>query len=362
MTSRTIEQLESRFCLSSHHGGDFHVEAMHYGMNDADGGAHVAPVMHVARGDHPFKPRRSFAPQQILQKVERHQALTGGEDDGGVTSGDTSAPAVGNHVNAVQHDAAVFVGVLVLPGNVVIPLFKVPTGQTNSNGVQAPAGTQADQVASNGTVQPPPDAQANVNVDVRPTGANASDARELLSGTDTTTAPGAGPVLATAAAPAATRSLASSAGSALDRLTSQWHDGIVAAFADVAQSSFAHLVNAEALVARAVDVATNLIAPVAEGGSSVTAAVTPAVAAVANVAAYDIAHMGSPFALLADSVAAFVEESSAVPNFIAAAQTNSRGPWALTAGVVAADVVVLTYVYRRKSTRRRAQLAMAGVE
>jgi len=41
---------------------------------------------------------------------------------------------------------------------------------------------------------------------------------------------------------------------------------------------------------------------------------------------------------------------------------DDHGHGTLTAGVIAADVVVLTYVYRRKSTRRRAQLAMVGVE
>jgi hypothetical protein len=107
------------------------------------------------------------------------------------------------------------------------------------------------------------------------------------------------------------------------------------------------------VVASAIDAATNLLAPLAETAASVASAVAP-------VAAYEIAHMGSPFALLADSVAAFAEESATISN--AVAQASARGPWTLTVGVIAADVMVLTYVYRRRKTPRHgARLAMPGV-
>jgi membrane protein implicated in regulation of membrane protease activity len=53
---------------------------------------------------------------------------------------------------------------------------------------------------------------------------------------------------------------------------------------------------------------------------------------------------------LADSLASFVEDSASMP--VAAAQVRSQGPWMLTFGVLAADVVVLTYMHR-KSVKRR---------
>jgi hypothetical protein len=259
----------------------------------------------------------------------------------------------------MRHEVTFAVGVIVLPQGVV-PLIYIAPAQGNAGNGEAPAAPVNHPGTGTTTpIQSP--ATARSNADVRPTAADLPAARELFA--ETNAAGGKGAVLAIAAAPVAARALAASAGSVIERLTSTWHDGIVAAVGEAGRSSVAaHLVTAEALVVRAVDAATNLLAPLAETAASVTAAVAPptaVVANVANVAAYNIVHMGSPFALLADSLATFVEESSSVSNVVA--QAESRGPWALTASVIAADVVVLTYVYRRKSKSRRAQLAMVGV-
>lgn len=72
----------------------------------------------------------------------------------------------------------------------------------------------------------------------------------------------------------------------------------------------------------------------------------------------EFAHMGSPFKLVADSMAAFIEESAVVPSVVA--QARSQGPWVLTAGVVAADLIVLTYLHRRGTkAKRRVALQVA---
>jgi len=71
---------------------------------------------------------------------------------------------------------------------------------------------------------------------------------------------------------------------------------------------------------------------------------------------FEFTHLGSPFALLSDSMANFVEDSASLP--MAVAKTPRSGPWTLTATVVAADVVLLNYMYRRsQQNRRRHQLA-----
>jgi hypothetical protein len=73
---------------------------------------------------------------------------------------------------------------------------------------------------------------------------------------------------------------------------------------------------------------------------------------------FEFTHLGSPFALLSDSMANFVEDSASLP--MAVAKTPRSGPWTLTATVVAADVLLLTYMYRRsQQNRRRHQLAHA---
>ncbi|MEA2709527.1 MAG: hypothetical protein QOF78_2128 [Phycisphaerales bacterium] len=305
MNGRIIERLESRFCLSSHHGGDFHVGP----MNQESGAAHVAPLDH------------GFTTQQMPAKPER-----GGRFE--------------------RQDGAVLIGVILLPPNIILPVYGEPPV------TEAPASSTNNNTATTPVQQA---ATALRTAEVRENRAEPSHAGELLAETDMTTTHGHGIVLATASAPAV-RTIAASAGSAIERLTSNWRDGIIVDAADVVQSGLAHVFTPQALAASAVDAATNFFAPAAQAAASIADAVTP----VAQAAAYDIVHMGSPFTLLADSLATFIEESAAVPGVVA--QADSRGPWMLTAGVIATDVVILTYVYRRKTKLRRAALTPLGVE
>ena len=368
MTGRTLERLESRYCLSAaHHGGGdfhFHFSAM---QNESSTVGGVTAV--TAEATH--------APLQRSTLMMRHRGMT---RDGQIAKAPVANDDYVNNDGVSGNDAAVpvarpqpvaFIGINVPGlGVVLVPLFNAPAGNSSNAPVVNPA-TPAGEKGTTTTatvVQTPANAiavQPNVATRDGHDASNQSAARELLAETDSSAnrIGVVGGMLATATMPVAMRTFATNSASAvIDRLTSQWHDGIIAAaVADVAQSSFAHLVaSPQALVARAVDAASNLLAPAAQTAAEVASAITPAVATVANAAAYDIAHMGSPFALLADSLAGFVDESATVGNVVA--QADKRGPWALTAGVIAADVVVLTYVYRRKSTRRRAQLAMMGAD
>jgi hypothetical protein len=76
---------------------------------------------------------------------------------------------------------------------------------------------------------------------------------------------------------------------------------------------------------------------------------------------FEFAHMGWPLSLLADSMANFAEDSAAtaartMPAAVTrglAATVDRSAAWAVTATVVAADVVVLTYLNRRSARRRR---------
>jgi hypothetical protein len=79
---------------------------------------------------------------------------------------------------------------------------------------------------------------------------------------------------------------------------------------------------------------------------------------VTSQPAFQFAHMGSPFALVADSMMAFIEESASTP--AVAHPTHSQGPWMLTFAVVAADLVVLTYMHRRGLKSRRRLIAQTA--
>jgi hypothetical protein len=276
------------------------------------------------------------------------------DHDGGYPTDDSYAG--GGSVAPVQQQHPIVVGVAViqiLGGALLVPVLSIPPMTNPSAPAANPPVSTNDNGGARALQAPAVTPPSAVTRDVRM--ADASPARQLLAETGNLAARDDSAVAATAAR-SAFGALSTSASSVMDRLTSKWHDGIVAAAVDVAQASVAHLIasSPQALVSSAVDAASNLLAPVARSAS----AVTP-VASVTSAAAYDIAHMGSPFALLADSLAGFVEESASVSNVVAHA--DKRGPWTLTAGVIAADVVVLTYVYRRKSTRRRAQLAPVGI-
>lgn len=64
-----------------------------------------------------------------------------------------------------------------------------------------------------------------------------------------------------------------------------------------------------------------------------------------------ITQFGSPLRLLTDSVALFADESAAISAQLAG--RHSRVAWMVTGTVIAADVVLYLYVYRRSARRRR---------
>ena len=358
-----VEPLESRVCLSSPLGGE--VSPHHLGY--ADAGARGAGG--AAGGERHVFPHRA---QQAQAKAWQANAAMESNRSGHGSPGMLAASAV------AAAKAPLMRTVINLPGMRIVIDHPMPIrGQPSMTGwpeldpndgyvigpqpdtsgggskhVSSPRGTSAHR--GNVTLAKAPTHAGDV--------ADAADA-DNANVAVVESAAAAGPMLAnaTATVPAA-HALATSAGSVIDRLSSTWHDGSAAAVATVVALEAGEAVAAqwlpaaaETFVAAAVDAAGNLLAPVAETASAVVAAVTPMAAA----AAYEIAHMGSPFALLADSLASFVEESATVRNVVA--QANARGPWALTAGVIAADVVILTYVYRRRSPRRRVALEPIGV-
>jgi hypothetical protein len=63
---------------------------------------------------------------------------------------------------------------------------------------------------------------------------------------------------------------------------------------------------------------------------------------------FEFATPGAPFTLLMDSVAAFIEDSASLSAAAAVAQPPTTGPWTLTFVVIATDVVLLSYVYRKR--------------
>jgi hypothetical protein len=115
------------------------------------------------------------------------------------------------------------------------------------------------------------------------------------------------------------------------------------------------------IVATGPVVATAL-APSALAATASSMVAAAAVDAMQGVPQYfEFAHLGSPLMLLADSVGNFVRESASIPMTIATADVQSQSPWLLTIGVIAADVVLLTYMHRRKKTATiRARPAFAS--
>lgn len=88
---------------------------------------------------------------------------------------------------------------------------------------------------------------------------------------------------------------------------------------------------------------------------AVAVAAKAAVAVVPNVTVpkmFEFAHLGSPMTLLADSMAGFIEDSAGIAvatSVVSSAQ--SQMPWLITATVIAADIVLLTYMHKRRSKR-----------
>jgi hypothetical protein len=141
------------------------------------------------------------------------------------------------------------------------------------------------------------------------------------------------------------------AAAAIQSVAADWSDAT--SFAQIAEKLVSQWLPAADMIVNApiVSAASKVIVPVMERVAS--AAMAP------TAATYEIVHLGSPFTLLADSLASFVEESATVNNVLA--QARPTKPWALTFTVLAADLVVVSYVYRRKKTSRRVALAPIGV-
>jgi hypothetical protein len=113
------------------------------------------------------------------------------------------------------------------------------------------------------------------------------------------------------------------------------------------------------------DVRSPLAAAVATGSAQAAARLEGALADAAagtigqSQRFFEFAHLSSPLALLSDGMASFIEDSASLP--VGAAQARRGGPWMLTASVVAADVVLLTYMYRQsRRMRRRYHFARAA--
>jgi hypothetical protein len=64
--------------------------------------------------------------------------------------------------------------------------------------------------------------------------------------------------------------------------------------------------------------------------------------------------MGMPAALASDSVAAFAEESASISAGVAVQARAVVFPWAFTFSVIAADIVLLSYIHRRSLRQRLA--------
>jgi hypothetical protein len=80
---------------------------------------------------------------------------------------------------------------------------------------------------------------------------------------------------------------------------------------------------------------------------------------------FEFARFGAPFTLLADSVAAFTEESALIPTSLSS-DHRSHSAWLVTMTVIGADALLLTHYYckTRKTRRQRtaASLPLEGEE
>jgi hypothetical protein len=123
--------------------------------------------------------------------------------------------------------------------------------------------------------------------------------------------------------------------------------------------------------------ATEFLAPAAGNVVSATSAQAAAVTPTfANVTVSMVAHttaavlststmpsaryfgftpMGMPAALASDSIAAFAEESASISAGVAVQARAVVFPWAFTFSVIAADLVLLSYIHRRSLRQRLAQ-------
>jgi hypothetical protein len=294
----------------------------------------------------------NFLADGSLGKVGYHQDVRADYDARfGAVDGDRQS-GFGGHW---KHGGPVFVtsipGIVAPPIFVFDPSFTPPTignpapggsadsGSGNSGSTAAPInqtvlspGPVKPQVARN-TIEPQREVAttaaqrlAATNVRFTPVRETSSRVAEILQNADH------------AASSFVASSVSRFASLSGERLSTIWSIVTNASLGGGGGMEKAIVAGAEAAVAGAAEKVEGLLAQTA--------------ASVANtpVRAYEFAHLGSPITLLADSLASFVEDSASMP--VAAAQVRSQGPWMLTFGVLAADVVVLTYMHR-KSVKRR---------
>lgn len=113
------------------------------------------------------------------------------------------------------------------------------------------------------------------------------------------------------------------------------------------------------------------VLPRAAEASAVTAVAAATAAAETPQRLFGYARLSLPYVLVADSIAAFAEESASIGSGLAAggaeeAHPAPPAPWAFTLGVVAADAFALSYIHRKtlkhRAVRAAAWLAVAPAE
>jgi hypothetical protein len=133
-------------------------------------------------------------------------------------------------------------------------------------------------------------------------------------------------------------------------------------FSSVSTGQPPRLVDPQQLASAVRTMAVSIV----NGAPSIRSAMSDALAfMLATPPTFHIERMGSPWALIADPMAAFAEESASIPVALAdgnasadvASAAGSRRAWTITAGVAAADVVVLYYLYHNATAARRTRKA-----
>jgi hypothetical protein len=155
-------------------------------------------------------------------------------------------------------------------------------------------------------------------------------------------------------APAAVAAVATSVGGMLDASAQPLRvaTGVMGAVVLIEPSA------ALAAAAKLPDAAVSAAADALQETQPVRRAAAEAVEVVSVIATapqrfFDYAPLHLPYILGADSIAAFTEHSASIPagdgagGRVVAVESHADRPWALTGAVVAADVVLLGYIYRR---------------
>ena len=342
-----IEPLESRVCLSSPAGGDFAVHAATTTNLNFRHVRHDAPAVTGMQAQWQHFGQNQFADGGRRERLEARHFGPGDFD------GDFRGVGFGGFGGVAVRQQRIAIGFAIK--------FPPATGVAQpAVEFSPPVETPAQTPAVNHTFAPPP-AQAkpdSATVVVEQTKAQASKAGVVF-----VTPPDVAAAVVDATSPAdevlaETAEVTFNENGTTAAMSSTVVDFTAAAIGSVVEQWTANVQDVAADLMQAfapVDLATQVVAPVAR---TVAGVVAP------TVAAYEIVHLGSPFTLLADSLATFVEESAAVSNVVAQT-TDTRGPWTLTFGVIAADLFVLSYVYRRKNTAgrvARVRLAPPDVE